>query len=131
MATHNLRDLRIPPPQPRRLDDRKKGAITAALLVVIIVVFVWAFGPCSNTEDPNVAAQYRARAINAAEVLGFSQVSVTAAHRNAMLNGCDENDRYAFEATATKETRPTPVSLLICCGGDYTGTGAGCSVRIH
>lgn len=131
MATRDLRNLRIPPPQPRRRDDWKKGAITTALLIVIVVVFVWGFGPWSNTEDPNIARQYRARAINAAEVLGFTQVSVTATHRNAMLSGCDENDRYAFEATATKETRPTPVSLLICCGSDYTGTGAGCTVRIR
>lgn len=131
MATRDLRDLRIPPSQPRRRDDWKKGAITTALLIVIVVVFVWGFGPWSNTEDPSVAAQYRERAVHAAEVLGFTQVSVTVAHRNAMLSGCDENDRYAFEATATKDPRPTAVSLLICCGGDYTGTGAGCSVRIR
>ena len=85
--------------------------IGAALVVVALAA------QCSKSDDYSVAE----RALRAQ---GFTAPKVTSGHAWAGVNGCDENDGVAYDATATN-AQGNRVRLVVCCGLVLKG----CTVR--
>lgn len=106
---------------------RRRGAgftiIEVMIVITIIGILVAAVVPIfvgGNMEER------RADAVRTAETFGFSGVRITESSRWASQNGCGQDDRFAFQATATNSV-DKKVSIVICCGRG----SKGCTVRVR